>query len=250
MDRCRWAIRSDHITVVRSKYIIGGGGGSAPLITLYKRPTKPAQTTSYSSYDEGWQLANGVFDNYNNTTATGVQTQTQDIDFATDSTGNTLLYNNPFGNTDRWTDENGLQVYGNDIAIDNLTGFRWRRNIADATYSMTSKTWATLLSDCNNYTDPLGNSDYFMPTLFEIMTLAVIDLNQSSIQYTSALTPNTVSGNHYFMSSTTGTNFLTHFYRVTHRNRSQQQFDSKTTFEFRNYACMMAILPQPTTPNP
>lgn len=234
-------------------YVNGGGGsgGEAPqLITLYKRPPEPAQTTSYDTYDIGWQLANGVYANFNSTTATGFQLQTQEIDFATDSTGNTLLHNNPFGNNDRWTDENGLQVYGNNVAIDNLTGIRWKRDIDDINFNNSSIVYATLLSDTVAYTDPLGNSDYYLPSIELVKTISIIDINQSTIQYTAALTPNGVTGNHLFMTSTSGPNYTTHFYSVAHRNRSQQSFYSKMGSQFRNYAVPCAILPQPTTANP
>jgi len=221
-----------------------------PLITLYQRPNKPNQLISYDTYDAGWQLANGVYNNFNQTTASGVQVRTQILDFATDSTGNTLFYNNPFGNKDRWTDENGLQVYGNNVAIDNLTGIRWPHVIDDPNFSNNTKLYSTLLSDAVAYTDPLGNSDYYVPPFEIIMTLPIIDFNQSTIQYAAGLTPNGVSGNHYFISSTSGPNFTTWFYRVALRNRAQVAFDQKSFTEFRNFAVVCAILPQPIIPNP
>lgn len=230
--------------------ILVSGGGSLPLITLYKRPNKPAQTTSYSTYDEAWQLANGVYDNFNQTTASGVQVRTQILDFATDPSGDTLTYNNPFGNKNRWTDENGLQVYGNNVSIDNLTGIRWKRDIEDTNFQNAPKLWATLLSDAVGYTDPLGNSDYYMPPYTIISTVAIIDTNLSTIQYASGFSPNTFSTTHYFMSSTTGPSYTTAFWRVQIRTRAQVSFSLKTSIDNRNYAVLCAILPQPTTPNP
>ena len=228
----------------------GSGGGVAPLITLYKRPTKPYQSVSYDTYDAGWQLANGVYNNFNETTASGVQLRTQILDFATDSTGNTLMYNNPFGNKDRWTDENGLQVYGNNVAIDNLSGIRWVHDIADSNFDNDPKLYNTLLSDAVAYTDTLGNSDYYVPAYEIIMTLPIIDANQSTIQYTAGLTPNSVTGNHNFISSTTPPNYSTRFYKLALRNRAQLAFGIKANTDFRNYAVICAILPQPIIPNP
>ena len=226
------------------------GTPTLPLITLYKRPTKPHQLISYDTYDAGWQLANGVYNNFNQTTASGVQVRTQILDFATDSTGNTLMYNNPFGNKDRWTDENGLQIYGNNVAIDNLSGIRWVHDIQDINFRNDLKLYSTLLSDAVAYTDPLGNSDYYVPPREIIMTLPIIDFNGSTIEYTAALTPNGFTGNHWFISSTTGVNYTLWFYRVALRNRAQVSFFQKSGNDFRNFAVVCAILPQPITPNP
>jgi hypothetical protein len=38
-----------------------------------------------------------------------------------------LVYDNVFGNKNRFTDENGLQVYGGDLTIDHLTGLMYKR---------------------------------------------------------------------------------------------------------------------------
>ena len=46
---------------------------------------------------------------------------------------NTLSTNNNFGNTDRFTDENGLQVYGSDYVIDHFTGLGWKRTVNNDT---------------------------------------------------------------------------------------------------------------------
>lgn len=68
----------------------GGGGGSLSTAKLMKT----GQTTSYRTGDDG-DLQEG-----------------RDVDFFT------LAENNPFGTTDRFTDELGTQVYANDIVID------------------------------------------------------------------------------------------------------------------------------------
>lgn len=68
----------------------GGGGGSLSTAKLMKT----GQTTSYRTGDDG-DLQEG-----------------RDVDFFT------LAENNPFGTTDRFTDEFGGQTYSNDIVID------------------------------------------------------------------------------------------------------------------------------------
>ena len=68
------------------------GGGGTTLSTA--KLMKTGQTISYRTGDDG-DLQEG-----------------RDVDFFT------LAENNPFGNTDRFTDELGTQVYANDIVID------------------------------------------------------------------------------------------------------------------------------------
>ena len=58
------------------------------------KPTKTGQVISYAPNDDGA------------------------IQFGRDTDFFTLSWTNPFGNNDRFTDINGLQVYGNDIIID------------------------------------------------------------------------------------------------------------------------------------
>ena len=68
------------------------GGGGTTLSTA--KLMKTGQTTSYRTGDDG-DLQEG-----------------RDVDFFT------LAENNPFGTTDRFTDELGTQIYDNDIVID------------------------------------------------------------------------------------------------------------------------------------
>ena len=70
----------------------GGGGGGATSVG--DKLIKTGQTTSYRTGDDG-DIEAG-----------------RDVDFTT------LKANNPFGNTNRFTDELGTQTYANDIVID------------------------------------------------------------------------------------------------------------------------------------
>ncbi len=85
----------------------GGGGGSLSTAKLMKT----GQTTSYRTGDDG-DIEAG-----------------RDVDFFT------LAENNPFGTTDRFTDELGTQVYANDIVIDwstydGSTVLGWRKTLS------------------------------------------------------------------------------------------------------------------------
>jgi len=71
-------------------------------------PMKTGQTVSFDPFDDGaTELGRGV-------------------DFFT------LDCNNSFGNTNRFTDINGLQVYGNDYLIDHLSKLGWKRTLQGA----------------------------------------------------------------------------------------------------------------------
>tara|TARA_R110002020_G_scaffold17516_4_gene61435 strand:- start:3572 stop:4717 length:1146 start_codon:yes stop_codon:yes gene_type:complete len=84
----------------------------------YRRPMPTGQTTSYALFDDAWQVANNP---YPAAPSNPLYCQGL-VDFYT------LNHNNAFGNTDRFTDKNGLQVYGNGVFIDNLTGLMWSDN--------------------------------------------------------------------------------------------------------------------------
>ena len=76
----------------------------------------------------------------------------------------TLNCNNIFGNTNRLTDINGLQVYGDDYMIDHLTRLGWLI-IAQA-----SVPWATALTNAGTATNA-GFSDWFMPNVRQLFSL-------------------------------------------------------------------------------
>jgi len=87
----------------------------------YQRTYRTLQSTSYALYDDGWQEANGGYD----FAELSNPLYCQKLDFATDQTGVTLLYDNAFGNKFRYTYDDGTfmpfvvsDVYG----IDHLTG--------------------------------------------------------------------------------------------------------------------------------
>jgi hypothetical protein len=92
---------------------MGSGGGSG---IAYQRPLLTGQTTSYRTGDDAWQLANGTYD---------YTPPVYPISYAQFDTFTTLISNNAFGNKNRFTDENGLQVYGSNYIIDHYTGLGW-----------------------------------------------------------------------------------------------------------------------------
>lgn len=89
----------------------------------YKRPILTAQTTSYRTYDDGWNLANGVYDY----TPPVYPINHAQLDTTSLTPFLTLKENNAFGNKNRFTDDTGAQTYANDYVIDHLTGLGWYR---------------------------------------------------------------------------------------------------------------------------
>ncbi len=105
-------------------------------------PIKTGQTTSYATGDDG-DREDG-----------------RGVDFFT------LNCNNFFGNTNRFTDINGLQVYGNDYIIDHLTRLAWYR----LRPFVGSKNWADSIAAIKANTT-LGFTGWFMPNLKQFLSL-------------------------------------------------------------------------------
>lgn len=77
----------------------------------------------------------------------------------------TLDCNNSFGNTNKNTDKDGLQVYGDDYMIDHLTGLGWfliERGLFN---------WATAVANALTDTSA-GFNDWFMPNIRQLFSLA------------------------------------------------------------------------------
>jgi hypothetical protein len=119
------------------------------------------QTTSYALYDDAWHLVNGTYDYTPPTNPISIAQL--DTTHATPSLF--LKQNNSFGNLNRFTDINGLQVYGNDYVIDHLTRLGVLR-----TYSGLYD-WATQLTTANSSTD-LGYTDWRIASAEEMISLA------------------------------------------------------------------------------
>lgn len=101
----------------------------------YNKAQLTGQVTTYANYDDGWHYLNGTY-NYN---SRGVRSRL--VNFTT------LAANNIFGNTNRFTDINGLQVYSVFYKIDHFTGYGWY--LPDTNPDCN---WSTAMSDSNTAT--------------------------------------------------------------------------------------------------
>ena len=159
------------------------GGISASGIA-YQRPQLTGQTTSYRTGDDGWHLANGTYD---------YTPPIYPISYAELDTFKTLISNNAFGNKNRFTDENGLQVFGGGYIIDHYTGL----GIAQA---RGFGSWDDMIDQTNSYVHPLGFSDFRIANAQEIAS--IYDTENFGFNY-SPLTIYWVYSANYYHSSTT-----------------------------------------------
>lgn len=151
--------------------------------TIYNRPTPPwGNMTSGYTYDEGWQYQNGTY-----TTGYAQSPGTvQELD-NTDLSRLTLKYNNSFGNLNRYTSENGDQVFNN-LVCDNLHGLMFRRDPVNEEWSTGLTTAATTTYE--------GYSDWRVVSIPEINTIVSANtypLNYSPFFAWSTKIPHTCS---------------------------------------------------------
>lgn len=130
-----------------------GSGGVAPSGIAYQRPQLTGQTTSYTTYDDAWHLANSAYDYVPPVNPLYIA----ELDYDATYPFRTLKNNNAFGNKHRFTSVNGgyynkadgnyyladgtlsdqLTVYGSSsnigiYVIDNLSGLGYYRESTSA----------------------------------------------------------------------------------------------------------------------
>lgn len=126
----------------------------------YNRPMYTGQQNSAAVGDDGWHFQNGTYDYTPPINPVSIAT----IDPASDKSFFMLLENNAFGNKERFTDINGLQVYGDDYVIDHLTGLAiYRIDIA-------ADIWENQILAAINSTQN-GYSDWRMSNIYEVLSL-------------------------------------------------------------------------------
>ena len=108
------------------------------------RTLKTGQTTSYRTGDDGY------------------------YQFGRGAGFSTLTCNNPFGNTNRFTDTLGGQTYSDDIVVDWLTGLMWYR-------VPTSGTWNQAIDGAEAATTG-GYTDWFLPNFRQLVLITNLEL--------------------------------------------------------------------------
>ena len=125
---------------------------------LYNMPQPTGQTTSYRTGDDA-DIESSLFKHFRRAQGFWNGEQPQLVDFTT------LVRNNTFGNTDRFTSENGDQVYTNSLMIDHYTGLMWIDNFQVAA------DWNTAIDNAIASTFG-GYSDWFIPNNEQLFSVS------------------------------------------------------------------------------
>jgi hypothetical protein len=107
---------------------------------------KTGQTTSYRTGDDG------------------------DFEYGRNHTFTTLTSNNPFGNSNRFTDQSGGQTYSDNIVVDWATGLMWFKTVTG------SSTWNQAIDNSLAATDG-GYTDWFLPNIMQIIGICNMSLS-------------------------------------------------------------------------
>ena len=135
---------------------------------IYNEPSLTGATYLDSAGSDYWRCVNGFMDINNPSYPINVAR----LDPNALDPFNTLIDNNFFGNKNVWTDENGLQVYGNNYAINH----HLNRGVVIGIRS--AKAWSVALSEYATFS-LLGYSDFFVPNLKEMDGLINLGLNNT-----------------------------------------------------------------------
>lgn len=175
--------------------------GTSKSGIAYNRPIPTGQVTSYRTGDDGWNLINGVY----SYTPPSNPLYIAALDFNAVTPFLTLVDNNAFGNKDRFTDVNGLQVYANNYAIDHLTGLGW------FTLVFPLSSWNTAI-DSANASVLLGFSDWMIPNNKYMEYILNLELS-NAMDYTPFRTPPNMGV--ILWTSTTNISFNTSAFGIT-----------------------------------
>jgi len=175
----------------------------SPSGIAYAPPKLSGQTVSYELYDDGWNLANGVYDY--TPPVYPVSYAKQDVNAVSPFT--TLESLNIDGTFDRFTDENGTQTYTNKVFKDHLTGrmyyYNWGGTGTD--------TFANHVANANAFSF-LGFSDWRLTNIEELLCL--FNFNTSEVVSNLINYPPMLIGNVALISSTTNPYSTTNTIRI------------------------------------
>ena len=170
------------------------------------KPIQTGQTISYQSNDDG-DLENGRL-----------------VDFFT------LNSNNSFGNTNRFTDTLGTQIYANDIVIDHATNFKWYR-IDLATELGTGQNF----SDCiiNAATVTVDSGGWRAPNINELLSIANFE-EDTRFSYAPMNFTITGSGARLWTSTTNSATGAGLYFTEAGRFQAQSKTNQQTTLILKN----------------
>lgn len=170
------------------------------LDIVYNFPQPTGQTTSYTTGDDAYYFTN-VWDTYWSTLKVGRIPQLTDF--------TTLLENNSFGNTSRFTDELGGQTYTNNYIIDHLTGLGWYR------VEQAAAVWSSAISNAESFSTLF--SDWFIPNRRQLES--IINMNATRpLNYAPFSLQTGAAAIRFLWTSTTLTNTTSSAHILIHNN--------------------------------
>ena len=183
---------------------IGGGGAAPTPAPVGATLMKTGQTTSYRTGDDG------------------------DLEAGRATSFTTLASNNPFGNTNRFTDELGTQTYTNNIVID------WSTYDGNTVLGIsrvaiaTGQTWNTAIDNSLSYSVGSFTSGWRLANVREIFNLLNFENTAGNLLNYSPL--NLSSTSRLYWSSTTIIGATTLAYALNNLGLTTQQAKTSTTF--------------------
>ena len=168
---------------------------------------KTGQTTSYRTGDDG------------------------DIEAGRATSFTVLASNNPFGNTNRFTDELGTQTYTNNIVIDWSTYDGHTVLGISRVVVATGQTWNNAVDGSLSYSVGTFTSGWRLPNIREIFNLLNFVNDQNNLLNYSPL--NLSSSGRVYWSSTTIIGVTTFAYAFNNIGLTSQQLKTSTFTYFR-----------------
>ena len=180
---------------------IGGGGAAPTPAPVGATLMKTGQTTSYRTGDDG------------------------DLETGRATSFTVLASNNPFGNTNRFTDELGGTTYTNNIVIDWST-YNGSTVLGISRLAIaTGNTWNTAIDNSLSYSIGTFTSGWRLANIKEIMNLMNFANDQNNLLNYSPL--NLSSSGRVYWSSTTNLAVTTQAYTLS--NIGSISVQTKTT---------------------
>jgi hypothetical protein len=189
--------------IAQEYFSCSGSGEAAVGATLMKS----GQTTSFRTGDDG------------------------DLEAGRATNFTTLAENNPFGNTNRFTDELGGTTYTNNIVIDWSTYDGSTVLGISRVVVATGQTWNTAIDDSLSYSVGTFTSGWRLPNIREIMNLINFANDQNNLLNYSPL--NLSSSGRVYWSSTTNLAVTTSAYALSNIGGIGVQTKTTTFTYFR-----------------